>query len=51
MATALDAAKVAADARLDGKYLLRTCDPHLSTEDIALGYEQLLEVDCGWRDM
>jgi Transposase DDE domain len=47
----LDAAKVAADARLDGKYLLRTPDPHLSTEDIALGYKQLLEVERGWRDM
>jgi hypothetical protein len=47
----LDAAAVAADAKLDGKYLLRTSDPHLSTEDIALGYKQLLEVECGWRDM
>jgi hypothetical protein len=32
----VDAAKIAADAKLDGKYLLRTSDPHLSTEDIAL---------------
>ena len=47
----LDAAKVAADAKLDGKYLLRTSDPHLSTEDIARGYKQLLEVERGWRDM
>jgi hypothetical protein len=47
----LDAAAVAADAKLDGKYLLRTSDPHLSTEDIALGYKQLLEVERGWRDM
>jgi transposase len=47
----LDAAKVAAGARLDGKYLLRTADPHLSAEDIALGYKQLLEVERGWRDM
>src|SRR5438094_810931 len=39
----VDAAKIAADAKLDGKYLLRTSDPHLSTEDIALGYKQLLE--------
>ena len=46
----IDAAKIAADAKLDGKYLLRTCDPHLSTEDIALGYKQLLEVERGWRD-
>jgi hypothetical protein len=47
----VDAAKVTADAKLDGKYLLRTCDPHLSTEDIALGYKQLLQVERGWRDM
>jgi hypothetical protein len=47
----VDAAKIAADAKLDGKYLLRTCDPQLSTEDIALGYKQLLEVERGWRDM
>jgi Transposase DDE domain len=47
----LDAAKVAADAKVDGKYLLRTSDPHLSTEDIALDYKQLLEVERGWRDM
>jgi DDE family transposase len=47
----VDAAKIAADAKLDGRYLLRTSDPHLSTEDIALGYKQLLEVERGWRDM
>jgi Transposase DDE domain len=47
----VDAAKIAADAKLDGKYLLRTSDPHLSTEDIALGYKQLLQVERGWRDM
>ena len=47
----VDAAKITADAKLDGKYLLRTSDPRLSTEDIALGYKQLLEVERGWRDM
>jgi hypothetical protein len=47
----VDAAKITADAKLDGKYLLRTSDPHLTTEDIALGYKQLLEVERGWRDM
>lgn len=46
-----DAAKVAAEEKLDGKYLLRTSDPQLSAEDIALGYKQLLEVERGWRDM
>src|SRR6266705_3029844 len=46
-----DAAKAKAEENLDGKYLLRTSDPELSTEDIALGYQQLLEVERGWRDM
>jgi hypothetical protein len=42
---------VKAETGLDGKYLLRSSDPHLSAEDIALGYKQLLEVERGWRDM
>ncbi len=46
-----DAAKVKAEENLDGKYLLRTSDPRLSAEDIALGYKQLLEVERGWRDL
>jgi hypothetical protein len=47
----IDAAKIKAEQRLDGKYLLRCSDPKLSAEDIALGYKQLLEVERGWRDM
>jgi hypothetical protein len=47
----IDKAKIKAEARLDGKYLLRSSDPQLSAEDIALGYKQLLEVERGWRDM
>jgi hypothetical protein len=47
----VDKAKVAAEARLDGKYLLRCSDPKLSAEDIALGYKQLLQVERGWRDL
>jgi hypothetical protein len=47
----IDKAKIKAEENLDGKYLLRTSDPHLTTEDIALGYKQLLEVERGWRDM
>src|SRR3990170_2025230 len=47
----IDAKAIAAEEKLDGKYLLRTNDPHLSAEDIALGYKQLLEVERGWRDM
>jgi transposase len=47
----IDKRKIAAEANLDGKYLLRCSDPHLSAEDIALGYKQLLQVERGWRDM
>lgn len=47
----VDHATVAAERRLDGKFLLRSSDPTLSAEDIALGYKQLLEVERGWRDM
>ncbi|MGH3286395.1 MAG: IS1634 family transposase, partial [Streptosporangiaceae bacterium] len=47
----IDKARIKAEENLDGKYLLRTFDPHLTTEDIALGYKQLLEVERGWRDM
>jgi hypothetical protein len=47
----IDKAKMKAEANLDGKYLLRTSDPTLTTEDIALGYKQLLEIERGWRDM
>ncbi|HVI35995.1 MAG TPA: IS1634 family transposase [Gaiellales bacterium] len=47
----VDKAAVAAEGRLDGKYLLRCSDPNLSAEDIALGYKQLLQVERGWRDL
>jgi hypothetical protein len=46
-----DAAAVKAEENLDGKYLLRTSDPKMTAEDIALGYKQLLEVERGWRDL
>jgi hypothetical protein len=46
-----DAAAVKAEENLDGKYLLRTSDPKLSAEDIALGFKQLMEVERGWRDL
>src|SRR5450759_4498295 len=46
-----DEAAIKAEAKLDGKYLLRSSDPELSAEDIALGYKQLSEVERGWRDM
>jgi Transposase DDE domain len=47
----IDQAAIKAEERLDGKYLLRSSDTKLSSEDIALGYKQLLEVERGWRDM
>ena len=47
----VDKTAIRAETKLDGKYLLRTADPSLSAEDIALGYKQLLEVERGWRDM
>src|SRR6185437_6280174 len=46
----IDKARCKTEANLDGKYLLRCSDPHLSATDIALGYKQLLEVERGWRD-
>ena len=47
----LDRAKISAEERLDGKYLLSTSDPDLSAEDIALGYKNLLETERGFRDL
>ncbi len=48
---ALDHGKIAAEQRLDGKYLLTTSDPSLSAEDVALGYKQLLEAERSFRDL
>jgi transposase len=47
----LDRQKIAAEERLDGKYLLSTSDPALSAEDVALGYKQLLEAERSFRDL
>ena len=47
----LDRAKISAEAKLDGKYLLSTSDPDLSAEDVALGYKNLLEAERGFRDL
>jgi hypothetical protein len=47
----IDKHTIKTETNLDGKYLLRSSDPHLSAEDIALGYKQLLEVERGWRDL
>jgi transposase len=47
----VDCAAVRAEEHLDGKFLLRSSDPTLTAEDIALGYKQVLQVERGWRDM
>jgi Transposase DDE domain len=47
----IDRAAVAREAKLDGKYLLRTSDETLSPEDLALGYKALYEAERGWRDL
>lgn len=47
----IDKAKVAAGAKLDGKYLISTSDAHLSTEDVVLGYKQLHEIERVNRDL
>ena len=47
----INTAKVKAEARLDGKYLIATSDPHISAEDTALGYKNLLEAERGFRDL
>jgi hypothetical protein len=47
----VDLGKAKAEENLDGKYLLRSADPHMTADDIAAGYKQLLEVERSWRDM
>jgi transposase len=47
----VDQAAVEREVHLDGKYLVRSSDPTLTTDEIALGYKQLLQVERGWRDM
>jgi Transposase DDE domain len=46
-----DRAAAAREARLDGKWLLRTNDHTLTPEDLAAAYKQLIAVERGWRDM
>lgn len=47
----IDKAKIKAEERLDGKFLLSTSDDTLSAEDVALGYKQLAEVERGFKDL
>jgi Transposase DDE domain len=47
----IDRAKIRAEARLDGKYLITTSDDTLTPEDVALGYKNLLEAERGFKDL
>ena len=47
----LDKARIALEAKLDGKYLVSTSDLELSAEDVALGYKQLFEIERINRDL
>jgi hypothetical protein len=47
----VDAAAIRREARLDGKWLLRTSDTTLSAEDLAAAYRQLVQIERGWRDL
>ena len=47
----IDRAAIAREAKLDGKFLLRTSDESLSPADLAEGYKALYEAERGWRDL
>lgn len=47
----VDRAKLRAEEKLDGKYLLSSSDDTLTAEEIALGYKQLYEVERAFRTL
>jgi transposase len=47
----IDRAKVVAERKLDGKFVLRSNDDSLGAEEMALGYKQLQRVEEAWRTM
>lgn len=47
----IDRSAVAKEAKLDGKFLLRTSDESLTPADLAQGYKALYEAERGWRDL
>lgn len=47
----LNSAKIKAEEKTDGKYLISTSDDSLSAEDAALGYKQLMEVERAFRTL
>lgn len=44
-------AAIAAEAKLDGKWVITSNDDTLTAEDLALGYKQLMRVEECWRSM
>jgi len=46
---AIDPAKVRQAERLDGKFVVHSNDDTLTSEDLALGYKQLAQVERAWR--
>ena len=47
----IDKTAIAREAGLDGKWLLRTNDDTLTSDDLAAAYKQLVAVERGWRDI
>jgi hypothetical protein len=47
----IDRAKLAAEAKTDGRTLLRTSDLTMDAADVARGYKALQEVERGFRDL
>jgi transposase len=47
----IDKLKIAAEERVDGKYLIKTSDDTLSLSDIVLGYKQLHDIERGFRTL
>ena len=47
----IDRAKVAADARFDGKYVLMTNEMDLPAEELVLGYRDLWKAERSFRSM
>lgn len=45
----IDPAKVRQAERLDGKFVVHSNDDTLTSEDLALGYKQLVQVERAWR--
>ena len=48
---AIDRATIAAEAKLDRKYLLSTSDQHLTAVEVAVSYKNLLEAERGFREL